>query len=487
MMLPMDALPPEYVDSDLDQHLRREISASRRVVVALDDDPTGVQTVHDVPVLTVWDRESLAAELTPIARGDGPPIPQPLFFILTNSRGLTESEATRLNEAITREVAAARDAVNSAISDPALWVDISLASRSDSTLRGHFPAETDAIARALGGVDGVLLVPAFFEGGRFTFDDTHYVRDGDRLIPASETEFARDVTFGFSHSDLRDWVAEKTNGRVQAADVESLSLAEIRGKGPECVAERLREAKDGRVFVVNAACYADLAVVALGVVKAEGTGKRFVYRTAASFVRARAGITARPLLTRADLLGQHVPPYLPGLVVVGSHVRRSGEQLARLLDQPRTAAIEMSVPEILADVSTRDAAVRRAGDAAHVALRAGQTAVIFTSRRVEHALGGGEDQLTLSQTVSGALVAAVRRIDARPGFVVGKGGITSSDIGTRALEARRAIVLGQIRPGVPVWRLGDESRYPGLPYVVFPGNVGEVSTLGEVVTELSGG
>ena len=91
MMLPMDALPPEYVDSDLDQHLHREISASRRVVVALDDDPTGVQTVHDVPVLTVWDRESLAAELTPIARGDGPPIPQPLFFILTNSRAAATS------------------------------------------------------------------------------------------------------------------------------------------------------------------------------------------------------------------------------------------------------------------------------------------------------------------------------------------------------------------------------------------------------------
>jgi uncharacterized protein YgbK (DUF1537 family) len=124
---------------------------------------------------------------------------------------------------------------------------------------------------------------------------------------------------------------------------------------------------------------------------------------------------------------------------------------------------------------------------ANRALRAGHTAVIYTSRRVEQAHGGGEHQLDVSQTVSAGLVAAVRRIEARPGFIIGKGGITSSDIGTRALEARRALVLGQVRPGVPVWRLGDESRYPGLPYVVFPGNVGEAGTLAEIVTDLSGG
>jgi len=353
-------------------------------------------------------------------------------------------------------------------------------------LRGHFPAEPDAIARGFDGVDGMLLVPAFFEGGRFTLDDVHYVRDGDRLTPAAETEFAQDATFGFSNSNLCDWVAEKSEGRILAKDVESLSLAGIRGNGPDWVADRLRDVAKGRVVVVNAANYSDLDVVALGVVRAEAAGKRFVYRTAASFVRARAGIIGRSLLNREELLGEHAPPYLPGLVVVGSHVRRSGEQLASLLELPRVSAIELNVPKLLGGVAARDAAVRRAGDLAHAALRAGQTAVIFTSRQLELARGGGEGQLSVSQTVSAALVAAVRRIESRPGFVIGKGGITSSDIGTTALEARRAIVLGQIRPGVPVWRLGEESRYPGLPYVVFPGNVGDVGTLAEIVTELSG-
>lgn len=482
----LDALPPEFDDDRLETTLRQEIAASRGVVVALDDDPTGVQTVHNTPVLTVWDRESLAAELAPAHAGNLAARVPPLVFILTNSRSLPEEEARRLNGVITRELLAARDAVNAGFSDPASRIDIVVASRGDSTLRGHFPAEPDAIAEALGGVDGVLLVPAFFEGGRYTLDDVHYVRDGEELVPAAKTEFARDGTFGFRRSNLREWVAEKTGGRIAAADVEALPLEEIRGRGPDWVAERLRSATGGRVVVVNAASYRDLQVVALGVLRAEAAGKRFVYRTAASFVRARAGISARPLLTRAELLGENAPPYLPGLVVVGSHVRRSGEQLERLMALPHTVGIEVNVPEILSDAQARDAAVNRAGDAAHAALRSGRTAVIYTSRVVQPPPGSGEGQLDVSQAVSAALVAAVRRIEARPGFVVGKGGITSSDVGTGALEARRAVVLGQIRPGVPVWRLGPESRYPGLPYVVFPGNVGEAGTLAEIVTELSG-
>lgn len=51
---------------------------------------------------------------------------------------------------------------------------------------------------------------------------------------------------------------------------------------------------------------------------------------------------------------------------------------------------------------------------------------------------------------------------------------------------RRVQVLGQIMAGVPVWRLGSESEYPGLPYMVFRGNVGERDTLASIVTILRG-
>jgi uncharacterized protein YgbK (DUF1537 family) len=109
--------------------------------------------------------------------------------------------------------------------------------------------------------------------------------------------------------------------------------------------------------------------------------------------------------------------------------------------------------------------------------------VIFTSRTVVSSESG---QLAAGEAISRGLVEIVAGIHQRPGFIIAKGGITSSDIGTAALGVQRAIVLGQIRPGVPVWRLSEESRFPNLPYVVFPGNVGDAGTLAEIVTELRG-
>lgn len=437
-----------------------------RKLIALDDDPTGVQTVHGIAVLARWSVEDLAAELGR---------PEPAFFILTNSRSLPEAEAVALNQEIVGNLVEASRQTG---------VEFAVASRSDSTLRGHFPAETDAIAAALGGVDGVLLCPAFFEGGRVTIDDTHFVRDGDKLIPAAETEFARDATFGYRHSNLREWVEEKTDGRVPASDVASLSLTAIREGGAAKVAEILAGIEGGRTVVVNAEGYDDLETVVAGLVRAEAGGKRFVYRTGASFVRARAGITARPLLTRAELLGGNAPPWVPGLVVVGSHVQRSSQQLARLVELPRTTGIEVQVPTLLEDDASARREITRVMRETETALRSGLTPVVSTSRIVTLAADG--DQLAVSRAVSAALVAIVGGLEGRPGFIIGKGGITSSDLGTKALGARRAIVLGQIRPGVPVWRLGDETRFPGLPYVVFPGNVGGPETLAEIVTELRG-
>jgi uncharacterized protein YgbK (DUF1537 family) len=170
------------------------------------------------------------------------------------------------------------------------------------------------------------------------------------------------------------------------------------------------------------------------------------------------------------------------VVVVGSHVRRTSEQLERLLELDDLASIEVSVTELLAGDATRRQQIHEARAAADAALRAGLTPVISTSRVVETR----GDQLAVSRAVSQGLVEIVAGIETRPGFIVAKGGITSSDVGTEALGAKRALVLGQIRPGVPVWRLGDETRYPGLAYVVFPGNVGGRETLAEVVRQLRG-
>jgi uncharacterized protein YgbK (DUF1537 family) len=325
-----------------------------------------------------------------------------------------------------------------------------------------------------------VICPAFFEGGRYTINDVHYIRQGETLMPVAESEFAQDVTFGYTHSNLREWVEEKTGGAVPASQVASLPLEQIRGGGPAWVASELKKLAERQPVIVNATCYADLHTVVLGILQAEAAGKRFIYRTGASFVRARAGIGERPFLTRAELFGDSAPTLAPGLVVVGSHVRRSREQLEHLLALPRTAGIEIDVAKILQSESLRLRLIETALKRMKEALDSQITPVVYTSARVEV----DNDQLLVSRTVSSALVDIVSGIDRSPGFIIGKGGITSSDIGTKALQARRAIVLGQIRPGIPAWRLGPESRFPGLPYIVFPGNVGAPETLSEIVNML---
>jgi uncharacterized protein YgbK (DUF1537 family) len=457
-------LVEELEDPALEAEVRKAVAASECKVVAYDDDPTGVQTVHDVAVLSTWTLTDLAAELVR---------PETLFFILTNSRSLSTNEARDLNREITRNLLDASRKTG---------IQFAIANRSDSTLRGHFPAETDAIANETGGVDGALICPAFFEGGRYTIDDVHYLRQGNQLVPVAETEFARDATFGYTQSNLKEWVEEKTGGAVPASQVACLSLHGIRQHGSRWVADQLNRVQGGQPVIVNATCYRDLHIVVLGLLLAEQAGKRFIYRTGASFVRARAGVDARPLLARSDLLGKDAPEHVPGVVIVGSHVRRSGEQLEQLLRLDRIAGIEVSVSGVLESDDNNRSIVKTAKRQMNEALESGLTPVVYTSRAV---VSSG-NQLDVSRAVSAALVEIVQGLEERPGFIIGKGGITSSDIGTKALSARRAVVLGQVRAGVPVWRLGPESRLPGMPYVVFPGNVGAPETLAEIVAELQG-
>jgi uncharacterized protein YgbK (DUF1537 family) len=458
------ALPPEYAE-DLRGSIRARVEASGRALVVLDDDPTGTQTVHDVPVLTTWEVDALAAELS-----SGGPV----FYILTNSRSLPAAGADALNREIGRNLLEASRRTGR---------EVAVVSRSDSTLRGHFPGEVAALSEALGGnFDGWLIVPFFLEGGRYTIDDVHWVAEGDQLIPAGQTPYARDAAFGYVHSNLKDWVAEKSGGRIDAATVASISLDEIRRGGPAAVTARLMEIRGGQCCVINAASYRDLEVFVMGLLAAEnaaedGGGKRFLYRTAASFVQVRAGIAARPLLTAADLSTEGSG----GLFVVGSYVPKTTAQLNRLLARPEITALEIPVAELLDD--RRAATVGRIVDAVNRALGQGETTVIYTSRTYVGA-AGGESDLSIGRQVSDALIDIVRSVDVRPRYLVAKGGITSSDVATRGLDVRRAMVLGQILPGVPVWRTGAESRHPGLAYVVFPGNVGGDDALVEVMERL---
>jgi len=453
-------LPPPWPDSLLPT-IQQQLATKARTLVVLDDDPTGTQTVYDLPVLTEWSVATLQAEF---ARGT------PTFYILTNSRSLPLPAAQELNAEIGRNLVAAAQATNT---------DFAVVSRSDSTLRGHYPGETDALVAALGHqVDATLIIPFFLEGGRLTINNVHYVAEGEQLVPAAMTPFAKDAAFGYQNSDLCAWVAEKTEGRVKQAAVAAVTLADLRVGGPEAVAAKLRDLPSGAVCIINCASTRDMEVFVAGLLLAEAQGKHFLYRTAATFVQVRAGLPPKPLLTAADLqlVGKG------GLVVVGSYVPKSSAQLNALLADGSLTPLEVSVDRLLDDGSQADE-IARTSAAADQALGAGQDVVIYTSRR----LITGTDavtSLTIGQRVSASLVAIVQGLHCQPRFLIAKGGITSSDLATKALEVKRAIVRGQILPGIPLWELGAESRRPGLPYIVFPGNVGGEDALVQAVAKL---
>lgn len=457
------ALPPVWSEDPVPVIAASNKAADRSIVV-LDDDPTGTQTVHDIPVLTEWSVACLEAEL---ASGT------PLFYILTNSRSLPEVEAkalaveigTNLQEASTRS-----------------GRGVSVISRSDSTLRGHYPLEVDALLDSLQCKNAVhVLAPFFEEGGRFTIGDEHFVAEGDQLIPAADTPFAKDASFGFRSSNLRDWVQEKTAGRIPSSDVVSISIQDVRIGGPGAVTKKLRNARPGMACVVNAATMRDIEVFVEGLLEAERLGGTFIVRSAASYVRARAGLSKRPLL-EADVL-RNRDSQSGGLIVVGSYVPKTTAQLKALTQHTNgPVTVELKVAELLGD--DRPAAIAAAVDQIDSLLGAGTNAVLFTSRE----LVTGQDaagSLAIGSRVSSALVEIVRSLRTAPSFLIAKGGITSSDVATKGLGVKRAMVRGQILPGVPVWLLGEESRFPGMNYIVFPGNVGGNNALADAYDKLT--
>ncbi len=458
----LDSLPPEW-SVDVLPVVRQQLRTSSRKLVVLDDDPTGTQTVHDLAVLTEWTVDALARELHSDALA---------FYVLTNSRSLPAPQADALN----REIAA-----NLTRAAAQTGQDFAVVSRSDSTLRGHFPGEVEALAAGLEqAFDGCLLIPFFIEGGRYTIHDVHYVAEGDLLIPAGQTPFAQDAAFGYRSSNLRAWVTEKTGGRIPVEDVEAISIADLRLGGPEAVASKLLRLNGGRVCIVNAASMRDMHVFVCGLLQAEAAGKRFLYRTGASFVQARAGLEPRPLLTANDL---DLPSSGGGLVIVGSYVPKTTRQVENLLNTTPVTAVEVDCNALL-DLQQRAAAISTAAAHANAALERAADTVIYTSRHLIAAADGGAS-LAIGKQISSGLIAILAELHARPRYVLAKGGITSSDVATQGLGVRRALVRGQILPGVPVWELGAESRYPALAYIVFPGNVGGDDAVAAVVRALA--
>lgn len=459
----LQSLPPEWPVDPIDDIHRLNQSNSKTLVV-LDDDPTGTQTVHDIEVLTEWSVESLVEQFRKKPK---------CFFILTNSRSLSSEKASALIKDICGNLSIAAKSVEN--------IDYTVVLRGDSTLRGHFPEEADAAVSLLGEMDAWIICPFFLQGGRYTIKDIHYVADSDWLVPAGDTEFARDASFGYKSSNLREWVEEKTRGRIPASSVSSISINLLRKGGPDAVCDTLCNLQKGSTCIVNAASDRDMAVFSAGMIQAELRGKSFLCRTAASFVSTRIGIIPKAPILPKDL-GIN-KERKGGLIVVGSYVPKTTKQVEELKLQcgQFLKKLEVSVDKIaMKSLEEREEEINRVAEMANLFLGACKDTLIMTSRELITGKTSSES-LEINFKVSSALVEIVRRISTRPRYILAKGGITSSDLATKALEAKCAKVVGQALAGIPLWQLGPESRHPGVPYIVFPGNVGDSKALADVV------
>jgi uncharacterized protein YgbK (DUF1537 family) len=438
------------------------MSAKPKIIV-LDDDPTGSQTVHSCLLLTSWDKETLRLGLRDKS---------PIFFVLTNTRALPSEQAASVTRAVCQNLkqAIAAEEIE----------DFLIVSRSDSTLRGHFPVETDVITEELGPFDALFMIPAFFGGGRITRNSVHYLIVNGIETPAHETEYAKDSVFSYKHSYLPDYIEEKTNGRIKADSVERILLGDIRYGS----LDRLSEFTDNQYAVVDAETQGDLDSFTKHILEGVSKGKRFLFRSAASVLTSLADLGNQPIA--AEEMSQYVREGKPGAIIVGSHVKKTTEQLQRLLEEPNVASVEIDVSHLLEDAPEYRAQIQAEVLEKIRSIHAeGKTPVVYTTRE-ELTFENVEKRLKFGAEVSAWLMDIVRGMPADIGFLISKGGITSNDVLSEALALKSVRSLGQIAAGCSVVKTeSDHPLFPNLPVVLFPGNVGDANTLAGVYKRLS--
>ncbi|OFV30604.1 hypothetical protein HMPREF3134_02590 [Staphylococcus sp. HMSC14D10] len=436
--------------------INKNLSDFNYKIIVLDDDPTGTQTIKDLPVYTEWTEKWIE---------DGFLQKNDMFYILTNSRALNEKETVKLHKEISQNIEKVANKLNE---------DYLIISRGDSTLRGHFYLEPKVISEsATQPFDGVFYLPQFFEGNRYTYNGIHYLKENQKYIPVVQSEFSNDTTFGYSSETMFDFIEEKSEGEIKSSEVSYISLEMLREKKEKEIFTVFERLENFSAVVVDALNDSDMDYFASCLINfLKGNKKKFIFRTAASFVKAMC-VTPGEIIN----LNKFSSNKNGGLIIVGSHVKKSSEQLSYLINNTNIRPFEFDVKEIIKD--NLEEYINTLITKVEYEIVNGNSVVVYTSRDVIKT----EDinnNLSISTNISNSLVNIVKNISIKPKFIIAKGGITSSDVATKGLNIKKAEVIGQVTKGVPVWLTGDEAKYPKMPYVIFPGNVGEKETLAQV-------
>jgi uncharacterized protein YgbK (DUF1537 family) len=438
--------------------------AERRKVIVLDDDPTGSQTVHSAPLLLRWDPDSLRRGLRH---------PSPLLFVLANTRALEPEAARERVREICRGLRLVLAELEAA-GELERWLVVS---RGDSTLRGHFPLEVEAIQAELGPFDATLLVPAFLPGGRTTRGGVHYLHGQ----PVHTTDFARDRLFGFSSSFLPEWVAEKTRGAISADAVERLDLAELDGSAA-VLQDRLAGFSAQRLVAVDAERPEQLAALGEAVWRSE---RRLLFQSAASLINGLVPLPPQPLdpaglaaLRRCGASAER----LPVLVVVGSHVPLADQQLEQLLQEPACEGVEIPVAKLarVLDGPATPELIRSLErswlEQLQAVLDEGCTPVLFSSRG-ELVCVSAQERRRFGLELAALMARLAAALAPQLGLIISKGGITTHTLLADGLELDWVELQGQLLPGLSVVLTPADAKVPGLPVITFPGNLGDASGL----------
>ena len=455
---------PSIWPEDLLPLINQEIKRSKKKIFLMDDDPTGGQTVRNVAMLSDWSVESLEKEL----HSD-----ELATFIQVNTRAYQENKVKNIIKEVTSNIL---EAMSRSLKDSVVIF------RSDSTLRGHFPLEMDVFSDTVKSInnetyDALIFIPFFIQGRRYTFNDVQYTLEDNTLIPVGDTSFSNDPAFSYKSSNLKKWMEEKYKGRIKSDDVVSIGIEDIRLGGPQKIEEILKSLNNQTVCIVNAMDMTDLHVFTLGLLRAERKGSKFLYRTAASFVKARIGQSEYPFLTREEIVNDNSNG---ALLIVGSHVPGTTLQLNKLIQSTDINPIELNVNKILSGNYEEKLIIKQIDKL----LYKGEDVILYTSREVVTG-NSPEEYLLIGKNITNSIVNIVKNISAEPRYILSKGGMTSSSVTKEALKITRATIPGQIFSGVLVMKMEQDSKYPGSHLVLFPGNVGDENAILDVYTKLS--
>ena len=438
-------------------------------VIVIDDDPTGSQTVNNCLLLLKWDYSTLIKGFQSKSN---------LFFILANTRSLSENDAKlRLVEIC--------NALKKVISKESYKEEFIFVSRGDSTLRGHNFLEPKIMNDCLGPFDATFHIPAFIEGKRMTIDGDHFVDN----VPVSQTIFAKDKIFGYKTSNVKQLLFQKCKYQIKFNDIQNLKISELKvleSKEKNIVFNKIRNLKENSHVIVDIENYSQLEKFSLSIKKLSKQ-KKFLFRTAASFISSISAVKDNPkepffysIIRRKN----REKKFLPGFLVIGSYVELTTMQLKEFLEISDCIPIELDVFEFLRISklkSNQDQLVffkNKLLAQIRSILKQENTPVLFTSRK-EVSLAKNDEQVNFYNSLAHFISELVSDLKNEIGYLVSKGGITSNVILSNGFNANYVYLQGQIITGVSLvtFKLENDEN---LPIVTFPGNIGNQDSLVKV-------